>query len=289
MTSQLLMPERVRISPVARSLLARAGMAHDGIVGTGPGGRIVRRDVEAHLDASPTARVEGARTRATFEAVPHTRIRRAVAARLTRSKQATPHFYLRAKCSIDRLLALRTEINSTLERRVSVNDLVIKAAARAHTLVPDMNVTWTEDALRRYATVDIAVAVASARGLVAPVLRDVDALSVSQISRAVADRVQAANTGRLRQDDVEGGAFSITNLGMYGVEEFAAIINPPQSAILAVGAGRQEPHVLDGALTVATRMRVVLSVDHRAIDGVLAARWMSEFVRHVEAPALLLL
>ncbi|MBV1849953.1 2-oxo acid dehydrogenase subunit E2 [Catellatospora sp. NEAU-YM18] len=298
--------ERTRISPLSRALLSRAGLTCDGIVGTGPGGRIVRRDVEAHIAAdietrrqpetqsappgrTPPAEVARPRPAVAFEAVPHTRIRRAVAARLTGSKQSTPHFYLRGTCSIDRLLAVRTEINSVLPRKVSVNDLVIKAAARAHTLVPDMNVIWTEDALHRYATVDIAVAVASTRGLVTPVLRNVDTMSVSQIAQTVADRVEAANRGRLRQDDVEGGAFSVTNLGMHGVEEFAAIINPPQSAILAVGMGRPEPHVHDGAVAVATRMRVVLSVDHRAIDGVVAAHWMREFVRHVEAPALLLL
>ncbi|GAA1360798.1 2-oxo acid dehydrogenase subunit E2 [Catellatospora chokoriensis] len=302
--------ERTLVSPLSRALLSRAGLTSDGIVGTGPGGRIVRRDVETHIAArrksaaqpttagptpqrttgpAPQSEVDRPHPVAAFEAVAHTRIRRAVAARLTGSKQSTPHFYLRGTCSIDRLLAVRAEINSALPRKVSVNDLVIKAAARAHTLVPDMNVIWTEDALHRYSTVDIAVAVASTRGLVTPVLRNVDAMTVSQVAQTVTEHVDAANRGRLRQDDVEGGTFSVTNLGMHGVEEFAAIINPPQSAILAVGMGRPEPHVHEGTLTVATRMRVVLSADHRAIDGVVAAHWMREFIKHVEAPALLLL
>jgi pyruvate dehydrogenase E2 component (dihydrolipoamide acetyltransferase) len=215
-------------------------------------------------------------------------MRRAVAQRLTRSKQEVPHFYLTRSARIDALLDLRRQVNERSAVRISVNDFVLRAVAVAHQAVPDANVIWTEDGMRRFDAVDISVAVASERGLVTPVLRSVESRSLSSVSAQVKAFVSDADAGRLQQKDLEGGSISVTNLGMYGVEEFAAIINPPQSAILAVGAGRPVPAVVDGEVTVVTEMRLVLSVDHRAIDGALAARWMTALVEAVEQPLSLL-
>ena len=169
-----------------------------------------------------------------------------------------------------------------------MNDLVLKAAAAAHVQVPDMNVVWTDDALRRYEQVDIAVAVAVDGGLLTPVVRDVASLTVGGVADATRDLVERARAGRLGQAELEGGSLSVSNLGMYGTQEFAAIINPPQSAILAVGAARQEVVARDGSPVVAGVMRVTLSVDHRAVDGAVAAQWLAAFVDLLEHPVRLL-
>ncbi len=223
-----------------------------------------------------------------YSEIPHSRLRQAVAKRLTQSKQTIPHFYVKRTAVIDALLSLRSQINAVAPQKVSVNDLVIRAVAAAHVEVPEANVIWTDDGMRQFDSVDISVAIASERGLVTPVLRSVEKTSVGAIAQAVKAYVRQADEGKLQQRDLEGGSISVTNLGMFGVEEFAAIINPPQSAILAVGAGRPEPVVVDGAVVVATRMALVLSVDHRAIDGALAARWMDALVSAIEQPFRLL-
>jgi pyruvate dehydrogenase E2 component (dihydrolipoamide acetyltransferase) len=215
-------------------------------------------------------------------------MRRAIAARLTESKQTTPHFYLRATVRVDKLLKLRQQLNRAEAVRVSVNDLVVKAAARAHVLVPEMNVVWTPDAVRSFSSVDVAVAVATDGGLVTPVLRAVETRSISSVASSIRDLVDRARAGKLRQDELEGGTITITNLGMFGTEEFAGIINPPQAAILAVGAARREPVVKHGTLSTATVLRVTLSVDHRPVDGTVAARWMQAFVSAVEHPVQIL-
>jgi pyruvate dehydrogenase E2 component (dihydrolipoamide acetyltransferase) len=293
---------RLFVSPIARKLLREAGLSPEGLSGSGPNGRIVRKDVEAALKdparqkpspeaSAPERPADQAPSAATasddsqgFEEVPHTRLRRAVAARLTRSKQEIPHFYLKGEAVIDDLSALRQQLNEHSPVKLSVNDFVLRAVAVAHTRVPDANVVWTDEAMRRFEHVDVSVAIASERGLVTPVLRAVEGRSLSSISAGVKAFVSAANEGRLQQRDLEGGSISVTNLGMYGVTEFSAIINPPQSAILAVGAGRQVPRVVDGQVVVATVMDLVLSVDHRAIDGALAAQWMQALVAALEHP-----
>jgi pyruvate dehydrogenase E2 component (dihydrolipoamide acetyltransferase) len=291
---------RLFASPLARRLAREAGLSVEDIRGTGPNGRIVRRDVERATGAAPPAAAAPAAAAAptvaaaaAYTDVPHTRLRRLVAARLTESTTTAPHFYLRATVQVDRLLALRAEINDAVEKggaetRVSVNDLVVKAVGAAHVLVPSLNVTWTPDAVRTYASVDVAVAVATDNGLVTPVVRSVQDLSVTAVSRTVRDLAERARAGRLQQHELEGGSISVTNLGMYGTEEFAAIINPPQASILAVGAARQEPVVVDGALSVATVMRLTLSVDHRPVDGVAGAEWLRTLVDLLEHPARIL-
>jgi pyruvate dehydrogenase E2 component (dihydrolipoamide acetyltransferase) len=219
-----------------------------------------------------------------FRDIPHTRLRRAVASRLTASKQTIPHFYVKRTARIDALLALRKQLNEVSPEKISVNDLVLRAVAVAHRAVPEANVIWTDDALRQFESADVAVAIASERGLVTPVLRAVETLSPSAIASQVKAFVVQANEGKLQQRDLEGGSISVTNLGMFGVEEFSAIINPPQSAILAVGAGAPTAVVVDGAVEVATQMALVLSVDHRAIDGALAALWMGALIQAFEEP-----
>ena len=216
--------------------------------------------------------------------IPHTPMRRAIARRLAESKATVPHFYLVAECVVDELLALRRQVNETSAVKVSVNDFVIMAAAAAFRDVPEANVTWSDEGLIAHENVDISIAVATEGGLVTPVLRGVERLRLSEVARSAADLAQRARDRRLRQDELEGGAFAISNLGMYGTLEFAAIINPPQSGILAVGAAKQQPVAVDGAVTVATVMRCTLSVDHRAIDGALAARWLAAFTTRVEHP-----
>lgn len=288
-------------SPLARRLAREAGLSIGDIRGTGPGGRIVRRDVEqASLSASETTST--ATSAATsgvapaFEDIPHTRMRRAIAARLTESTRAAPHFFLQGTARIDRLLKLRARVNgpdkSSGERpggvTVSVNDLVVTAAARAHVMVPGMNVIWTPDAVRGFAAVDIAVAVATERGLVTPVLHNVGHMTLSDVAAASSDLVERARSGQLQQEEVEGGTLTVTNLGMFGTEAFAAIINPPQSAILAVGAALKKPIVSKGRVRAGTVMSFTLSVDHRPIDGAVAAQWMAAFVSLLEEPVRIL-
>jgi pyruvate dehydrogenase E2 component (dihydrolipoamide acetyltransferase) len=195
-----------------------------------------------------------------------------------------PHFYLSAPCLADDLLNMRKKINEWAERKVSVTDLILKTVAAAFSDVPDANVIWTSEEIRRYADVDISVAVATDNGLVTPVVRAVNQMNLNQLSAATEDLIARARIGRLKQNEIEGGTFSVTNLGMYGTDEFFAILNPPQSAILAVGAAKQKPVVVNGTLTVASVINFSLSVDHRAIDGALAAQWLAAFVKRIENP-----
>ena len=211
-------------------------------------------------------------------------MRRAIARRLTESKSTVPHFYLTTECVVDDLLALRRQVNEAASVKASVNDFVIMAVAAAFRDVPEANVTWSDEGLLAHENVDISIAVATEGGLVTPVLRGVDRLRLSEVARSAADLAQRARDRRLRQDEIEGGTFAISNLGMYGTLEFAAIINPPQSGILAVGAAKPAPVVVDGAVTAASVMRCTLSVDHRAIDGALAARWLATFTARLENP-----
>ncbi len=294
--------QRIFVSPLARRLAREGALDLRAIAGTGPNGRIMRRDVEqamravgpapaAPQTAAPqtAAPLAAALAPAGHTAIAHSRVRQAIASRLTESKRTVPHFYLSGSARAGKLLRLRAELNEgTGPARVSVNDLVIKAVARAHQLVPAMNVIWTPEALLSYDSVDIGVAVASPRGLVTPVLRAAERYPVSALAVAVADLVDRAGAGRLQQRELEGGTTCVTNLGMFGVEQFSAIINPPQSSILAVGAIHDAPVVKKGKLGVGAVMRVTLSADHRAIDGATAAEWMKAFVALIEHPAQIL-
>lgn len=281
--------KRIFASPLARRLARERGLDTGSLVGSGPGGRIVRRDIEA---APQRAAASGAGIKAptktvstgSYTAIPHTPMRRAIARRLTESKTTVPHFYLVSECRADELLKLRKSWNEWATEKISVNDLVMKAVSAAFQDVPDANVIWTPEELRRFDDVDISMAVATPNGLVTPVIRGVNQLSLAELGSTTAELVSRARTGRLRQDEIEGGSFSVTNLGMYGTQEFSAILNPPQSAILAVGAARQEAVVNDGQIAVANVIHFTLSVDHRAIDGALAAQWLAAFTKRIENP-----
>lgn len=286
-------PDRARTfaSPLARKLSRDAGLELAELVGTGPGGRVVRRDVASAIalrkpdeDPAPPATTAEAEPAFDGHEIPHTRLRRAIAERLTRSKREAPHFYVRGTARVDDLLALREQINEHASARVSVNDLVVMAVAKAHQAVPKMNVIWTADAIRRFDTVDIAVAVATEDGLVTPVVTAVDTINISALSTKTRDFAQRAREGKLRPDELVGGSVTVTNLGMYGTEDFAAIINPPQASILAVGAARDSVVAVDGECTVARTMRFTLSVDHRPVDGAVAAQWMQAFISLLEHP-----
>jgi pyruvate dehydrogenase E2 component (dihydrolipoamide acetyltransferase) len=305
-------PARVFASPLARRIAKENGLRVGDIHGTGPGGRIVRDDVRramseqglsdrvsaASSQAPPAARtatpepaahpVRTGAARAGYDDVPHSRMRRAIANRLAESSREAPVFTIRGSARVDALLSLRKELNQSAGVKISVNDLIVAAAARAHVAVPDMNVIWTPDAVRRFHDVDISIAVATDNGLVTPVVRGVQSLTVSALADRSAELVARARDGRLRQDELEGGTLTVTNLGVFGTEDFSAVINPPQAAILAVGAARQEAVVTDGELDVATVLRVTLSVDHRPVDGALAARWTAHFLGLLEAPLRIL-
>jgi pyruvate dehydrogenase E2 component (dihydrolipoamide acetyltransferase) len=277
--------ERVFASPLARRLAQERGTPLAELTGSGPHGRIVRRDVDAAVTQPPLqAAAAPVLADATFVEVPHTGMRRTIARRLAESKATIPHFYLSADCRMDKLLALRAEINANAPRKISVNDFIVKAVAAALQAVPDMNAGWTDTALRKYARADICVAVSTDGGLITPVVRDAGAKTLSAISAEIADLAARARQGTLAPDEYQGGSFTVSNLGMFGVREFSAIINPPQAAILAVGATLQQPVVVDGQLAVAQVMKVSLSVDHRAVDGALAAQWLAAFQRHIENP-----
>jgi len=319
---------RIFASPLVRKLAGERGVDLAGLAGTGPNGRIVRRDLERLLAAAPArpqaaasalappgeatagGEVKPAIVRdsavpspradsggpgpAGPDLIPHTPMRRAIARRLTESKATVPHFYLAAEPVVDELLALRKRVNEALPAagqgagKVSLNDFVIAAVAAAFGDVPEANVTWSDEGLIAYRSVDISIAVATETGLVTPVLRGVEGKKLSAIAREAAALAQRARDRKLLQHELEGGTFAVSNLGMYGTVEFSAIINPPQSGILAVGAARAQPVAVDGEVRAATVMRCTLSVDHRAIDGALAARWLAAFTARLESPLSLL-
>jgi pyruvate dehydrogenase E2 component (dihydrolipoamide acetyltransferase) len=290
--------ERMFASPLVRRLARERNLDLATIVGSGPGGRIVRRDLEGvqkavAISAPPTAAAAPAPAPAAptlgYTDVSHTGMRRAIARRLTESKSSVPHFYVVADCRVDDLLELRKKVNETAVRKISVNDFVIKAVAKALVEVPEANVIWTDDASRRFDTVDLAVAVSTEGGLLTPVLRGVERLGLAAISEQVSELADRARSGRLKQHELEGGSFAISNLGMFGVDEFSAILNPPQSGILAVAAAKQRPVVENDGVIVGTVMTVTLSADHRVVDGALAATWLAAFVRLIENPLAMLL
>lgn len=291
---------RIFASPLVRKRAREAGIDLTQVTGSGPGGRIVKKDLEAFVAASPAASATPAAAPSTpapaatvsgdaeYTDRPHTGMRRAIARRLTESKTTVPHFYVTADCRVEKLLAARAEMNEATGVKVSVNDWVIKAVAKALQDVPDANVIWTDDALRYFTRVDISIAVAIEGGLLTPVLRGVESMSLTEINAQVNTLATKAREGTISQAEIEGGSFSISNLGMYGTDAFQAILNPPQSGILAVGAARDAVVAEDGELVAGKVMTVNLSADHRAVDGALAAEWMKAFRHYIEHPLALL-
>ena len=299
---------RIFASPLARRIAAEKGLDLATIKGTGPHGRIVKADVEgasapqasapAAIPAPAPAASPGADSvkalyadRA-FEELPLDGMRRTVAARLSEAKQTIPHFYLRRDIRIDRLLALRAKMNKGLEARgikLSVNDYIIKACALALQTVPDCNAVWAGDRILRLKPSDVAVAVAVEGGLFTPVLRDAEAKTLSALSTEMKDLAARARNRRLKPQEYQGGSFAISNLGMFGIDNFDAVINPPHGSILAVGAGVKKPVIGDGGeITTATVMSVTLSVDHRVIDGALGAQFLAAIKDNLENPLTML-
>ena len=284
---------RIFASPLARRIAADLGVDLTSLAGSGPHGRILRRDVEAAGAApaapAPTAGEAVVQGASTLE--PNSQMRRIIASRLQESKQTAPHFYLTVDCEIDALLAARRQMNDTAPDgvKISVNDLVIRAAAMALIKVPKANASWEGENTRLFAHADIAMAVAVDGGLVTPVIWAAEKKGLAEISTISRDLAMRARDGKLAPEEFTGGSFTISNLGMYGVREFAAVINPPQGAILAVGAGEERPVVKDGQLAVATVMTVTLSADHRVVDGAVGAEWLQAFKGYVEAPVTMLL
>jgi pyruvate dehydrogenase E2 component (dihydrolipoamide acetyltransferase) len=288
------------VSPIVRKIARERGVELTQVSGTGPQGRIVRRDLESFLVSGAAATLTATASysssselakqeySSSYVTVPHTGMRRAIARRLTESKSTVPHFYVTADCKVDALLELRKSINESSPVKISVNDIVVKAVASALMDVPESNVVWNAEAMHKYESADIAVAVTTDGGLLTPVIRGVEKRSLSNLSMEIAELAGRARAGKLRQEELEGGSFAVSNLGMFGTKEFSAILNPPQSGILAVGAASPRAIVEDGQILIANIMTVTLSADHRAVDGALAAQWLAAFVKRIENPLSML-
>jgi pyruvate dehydrogenase E2 component (dihydrolipoamide acetyltransferase) len=316
---------RLHVSPLARRLAAEGGVDLSRVGGSGPHGRIVKADIEAALKGGgtktapaparpqaaampapapvvPVAAVQPAAgpdarlffTKDSYVEVPHDSMRKTIARRLTSSKRDIPHYYLKVDCQIDALMDVRKQINAQAPAggpgayKVSVNDFVVKAAALALIRVPGVNCSWTETALLQHRHADIGVAVALDFGLITPIVQKAETKSLAAISNEVKDLAVRAKAKKLKPSEYEGGTFAISNLGMYGVRDFTAVINPPHAAILAVGAGEGRPVVRNGAIVPATVMTVQLSCDHRVIDGALGATWLEAFKGYLENPVTML-
>lgn len=308
---------RIFASPLARRMAAQHGLDLSQIAGSGPNGRIVKADIETAVatgvgkaapapaaaeapkpapaqaaaavaaPAGPSAKDLADMLGMTYSELPNNNMRKTVARRLTEAKQTVPHFYLSIDCRLDDLLALRKQLN---ERgadhgvKLSVNDMVVKAVALALRRMPAVNAAWTEAAILRFDNVDVSVAVATEGGLITPIIKDTDKKGLGQISAEMKDLAARAREGKLKPEEYQGGTFTVSNLGMYGISHFGAIINPPQACILAVGAGEQRPVVKDGALAIATMMTCTLAVDHRVVDGALGAEYLATFKALIEDP-----
>lgn len=292
--------DRIIASPLAKRIAEQNGVDLHGISGSGPNGRIIKADVEgktggaasasraAPVASGPSANVLADQLGQKYTAQPNSNVRKVIARRLLESKQTVPHFYLTVDCRIDKLLGLRAELNAGGDVKVSVNDLVIKATAAALKKVPAANASWTDDAILLYENVDISVAVATPNGLITPIIKTADKKGVAEVSREMKDLAARARDNKLRPEEFQGGGFSISNLGMYGISHFAAIINPPQACILAVGAGEKKPVVEGDNIVVGTVMSATLSVDHRAVDGAVGAEFLQAFKELIENPLRIL-
>ncbi len=283
--------ERIKASPIARKMAAEAGIDLAAIKGTGPGGRVMDRDVQAAIAAHAVPRTVTAPVAPSSATVPLNKMRQAIARRMTESKTTAPHFYVTVVIDMAEAMKMREQLNAAApeEEKISVNDLIVAAVARALLKFPTFNASYRNDALEMHPQINVGIAVALDDGLITPVLRDADKKSlktIAQESRALSERARA---NRLRADDLTGGTFTVSNLGMFGVDEFSAIINPPQAAILAVGAVTRQPIAVGGEVQIAPLMKATLSVDHRVADGAQAARFMREFKTLLANPMNLLM
>ncbi|HLT79290.1 MAG TPA: pyruvate dehydrogenase complex dihydrolipoamide acetyltransferase [Ferrovibrio sp.] len=300
--------ERIFASPLARRMAEQAGIDLRSITGSGPRGRIVKADVEkapkgaaapagkaaAPVAAGPVSSGPGARQLADLLKMPYrleplSGMRRTIARRLTESKQTVPHFYLTIDTEIDELLSLRRRLNDKSEVKISVNDFVIRAVALALKKVPTANASYDESGMMYYEHADISVAVATPNGLITPIVKQAESKGLTQIASEMKDLAARARDGKLKPEEYQGGTFSISNLGMYGIRQFEAVINPPQGCILAIGMGEQRPVVKNGQIVPATVMTCTLSVDHRAVDGAVGAEFLQAFKGFIDDPLTMLL
>ncbi len=271
---------RIKISPLAKKIAQNEGVNVQQLKGTGPYGRIIKADVLESLSS-------GTRTESP-EIVEVSNMRQVIAQRLTESKQNVPHFYLTVDCQVDKLISLKNEINSADENnKVTINDLIIKAVAFSMKKFPDINSSWIDNKILKYSNVDISIAVALDDGLITPIVKNADKKGILSISKEVKDLVSRARSGKLKPEEFQGGGFTISNLGMFGIKAFSAIINPPQSCIMAVGASKKQPIVMNEKIEIAEIMTVTLSVDHRAVDGALGAKFLNAFKHYIENPLVM--
>jgi pyruvate dehydrogenase E2 component (dihydrolipoamide acetyltransferase) len=283
---------RLKASPLARSMAQKAGIDLHQVHGTGEGGRIIRRDVEAYLShavATTPVATPAQPAAAPYQEVPLSQMRKTIARRLTASMQEAPHFYLTRAVSMEAAATWREKLNALSPHKISFNDLIIKAVAMALRKHPYLNAAWMGDHIRLYQEIHIGFAVAVEEGLIVPVLRHADRKGLSEIAAETVLLAQKARERKLAPEEYTGSTFSISNLGMFGIEEFTAVINPPEAAILAVGAIQPTPVVKDGQVVVERRMRVTLSCDHRVVDGATGAAFLETFTQLLEEPARLLL
>jgi pyruvate dehydrogenase E2 component (dihydrolipoamide acetyltransferase) len=305
--------DRLFASPLARKIAEQKGVDLAALQGSGPRGRIVKADVEsAQPGAAKTPAVRPSTAPAAgisgitplpdaklfykedeYEEIPHDSMRKTIAKRLTSAKTLIPHFYLTIDCNIDELMAMRTKLNAQSPKengyKLSVNDFVVKACAVSLMRVPEVNASWTETSILRHKHADVGVAVALDFGLITPIVFKAEGKGLAAISNEIKSLAERAKTKKLKPSEYEGGGFSVSNLGMFGIKDFTAVINPPQAAILAVGAGEMRPIVKDGVLKTATIMTVTLSCDHRVIDGATGARFLQAFKGFIEEPSSMLL
>jgi pyruvate dehydrogenase E2 component (dihydrolipoamide acetyltransferase) len=304
--------QRILASPLARRMAGDKKIELADVKGTGPRGRVIKADIvnfkgasspanassQASATAPQAAKSSGPDAKAmadmlgmAYTELPNDNMRKTIAKRLLESKQTVPHFYLSIECQIDTLLKTRAEINSKAngDFKLSVNDFIIKACANALHAYPKANVSWTDSAILQYESADISVAVSTPNGLITPIVKGAHHKGLKQISSEVKDMAGRAREGKLKPEEYQGGTFSVSNLGMFGISEFSAIINPPQACILAVGAGEQKPYVKDGSVQIGTFMKCTLSVDHRAVDGAVGAEYLQVLKQYIENPISMLL
>jgi pyruvate dehydrogenase E2 component (dihydrolipoamide acetyltransferase) len=290
---------RVFASPLAKRVAAQEGVDLSYVQGSGPHGRVVKDDVLKAKASGAGAKGRVLRNPVEFTKIPNSNMRKVIARRLTESKQTVPHFYLTVEIELDKLLDVRKDLNVDAEKaagkekkpayKLSVNDFIIKASGLALKKVPAANASWTDEAMLQFNNVDISVAVAIDGGLITPIVKNADQKSVMTISAEMKDLAARAKAGQLKPEEFQGGGFSISNLGMFGIKQFAAIVNPPQGCILAVGAGEERAVVRTGQIVVRNVMDVTLSVDHRVVDGAVGAEYLQALKHYIESPALLLI
>lgn len=286
---------RIFASPLARKIAELEGVDLANIKGSGPHGRIIKSDVIANISKSEikTTSHSIARDQTEYKIIPNNNIRKIIAKRLQESKQTIPHFYLSIECNIDKLLEVREDVNLTLSedktRKVSVNDFIILAVAKALQEVPEANASWELAGIKYYNNIDVSVAVAIEGGLITPIIKNADKKNIYKISSEMKELARKARENKLNPEEFQGGGFSISNLGMYGIKKFSAIINPPQSCILAVGEGSRRAVVINDEIKIATMIDVTLSCDHRVVDGAIGAKFLSSFKKFIERPTLMLI